>query len=302
MLKVVETPVHDMATSASDHGSTMRTFFRDNGLTIALMTMFLFSGMGMVWSGHAAFNEDLQEHAAAIGCGLPDKRHFLSALFENWESEFLQMAAYVMITAILFQRGSAEFRDPDDPERPKDKLPATTRRRSPVFSWLYSHSLGFALAILFVISLLLHLWGSLTAANEEALRHGGAVQSLGEYLFDSNLWFESFQNWQSEFMSTAVLVVLSIFLRHKGSPESKPTGGVKCRNRCLGGIASIFDQAIPEAGSNVVVEKTAFGEGVSKCLMHLRRNTLIIVPFAAGKEPHGQDLCARIVSEFADRG
>ena len=62
----------------------------------------------------------------------------------------------------------------------------------------------------------------MAAANEEALLHGGDVQSLGAYLSDSKLWFESFQNWQSEFMSTAVLVVLSIFLRHKGSPESKP--------------------------------------------------------------------------------
>ena len=215
-----------IATSASDHGGTMRTFLRDNGLTIALIALFLFSGIGMVWSGHAAYNKELSEHGSpAIGiAGYLTSGDFLSALFENWESEFLQMAAYVMLTAMLFQRGSAESRDPDDPERPKDKLPATTRRRSPVFSWLYSHSLGFALAILFVISFLLHLWGSLTAANEEALRHGGAVQSLGEYLFNSHLWFESFQNWQSEFMSTAVLVVLSIFLRHKGSPESKPTG------------------------------------------------------------------------------
>jgi hypothetical protein len=64
----------------------------------------------------------------------------------------------------------------------------------------------------------------LTAANDEALLHGGEIQSLGQYLMSSELWFESFQNWQSEFMSTAVLVVLSIFLRHKGSPESKPAG------------------------------------------------------------------------------
>lgn len=62
------------------------------------------------------------------------------------------------------------------------------------------------------------------AANEKALGHEGEVQSLVTYLFDARLWFESFQNWQSEFMSTAVLVVLSIFLRHKGSPESKPAG------------------------------------------------------------------------------
>jgi hypothetical protein len=204
----------------------MRTIFRDNGLTIALVAMFLFSALGMIWSGHSAYNEELREHgSAAIGLlAYLKSGDFLSALFENWESEFLQMSAYVMLTAMLFQRGSAESRDPDDPNRPKDKLPTATRRRNPILSWLYSYSLGLALALLFIISFALHWWASLAAANEEALRHGGEVQSLGDYLLDAQLWFESFQNWQSEFMSTAVLVLLSIFLRHKGSPESKPAG------------------------------------------------------------------------------
>ena len=99
-----------IATSASDHGSTMRTFLRDNGLTIALIALFLFSGIGMVWSGHAAYNKELSEHGSpAIGiAGYLTSGDFVSALFENWESEFLQMAAYVMLTAMLFQRGSAE--------------------------------------------------------------------------------------------------------------------------------------------------------------------------------------------------
>ncbi|MCF6103084.1 MULTISPECIES: DUF6766 family protein [Mesorhizobium] len=204
----------------------MKSFFRDNGLTIALVAMFLFSAIGMIWSGHTAYNEELQNHgSASIGLlSYLASGDFLSALFENWESEFLQMSAYVMLTAMLFQRGSAESRDPDDPNRPEDELPTATRRRNPILSWLYSYSLGLALALLFIISFALHWWASLAAANEEALRHGGEVQSLGDYLLDAQLWFESFQNWQSEFMSTAVLVLLSIFLRHKGSPESKPAG------------------------------------------------------------------------------
>jgi len=204
----------------------MRIFFRDNGLTIALAALFLVSILGMIWSGHSVHNKELAEQGS-VGIGLLAylaSGDFLSALFENWESEFLQMAAYVMLTAILFQRGSAESRDPNDPDRQNDELPGTTRRRSPVLSWLYSHSLGIALALLFVVSFSLHWWESLIAANEEALRHGGAVQSPRDYLFDAQLWFESFQNWQSEFLSTAVLVVLSIILRHKGSPESKPVG------------------------------------------------------------------------------
>ena len=200
----------------------MKTLLRDNGLTIALLAMFLVSAGGMLLTGQAAYNAELAGHgepvlglAAYLASG-----DFLSALFENWESEFLQMAAYVVLTAMLFQRGSAESRDPDDPEKAGDDLP--WQDRYPVLAWLYGHSLGLALAALFIASFLLH-WGfSWRAASAEAMRHGEAVPSLGAYLLDSRLWFESFQNWQSEFLSTAVLVVLSIFLRQKGSPESKP--------------------------------------------------------------------------------
>ncbi len=204
----------------------MRTFFRNNGLTIALMALFLFSVVGMAWSGHTTHNQELVEHGApAIGLlTYLESGAFLSALFENWESEFLQMSVYVILTAMLFQRGSAESSDPDDPERPDDELPAGLRLRYPVLSWLYSSSLGLALAVLFVLSFVLHWMASFATANEQALRHGGELQTIGAYLFDAQLWFESFQNWQSEFMSTAVLVVLSIFLRQKGSPESKPVG------------------------------------------------------------------------------
>lgn len=209
----------------------VKNVFRDNGLTIVLVALFLLSVLGMTWSGHAAYNEDLRQHGfEAIGLlAYVASGDFLSALFENWESEFLQMSAYVMLTAILFQRGSAESRDPDDPRRPDDELPAAARRRRPILSWLYSYSLGIALAVLFVASFALHWSASLAAANAEALRHGGEVRSLAGYLLEPRLWFQSFQNWQSEFLSTAVLVVLSIFLRHKGSPESKPAGAANAQ-------------------------------------------------------------------------
>jgi hypothetical protein len=200
----------------------LRTFLRDNGLTLVLGLMFLASVAGMVLTGQAAFNKELLDHGRpALGLAAYVRTgEFLSALFENWESEFLQMAAYVVLTAILFQRGSSESRDPDDPSRPNDELP--WRDRHPLAAWIYAHSLGLALALLFLASFLLHWWFSMAAANAEALRHGAEVQAIGGYLSDPQLWFESFQNWQSEFLSTAVLVVLSIFLRHQGSPESKP--------------------------------------------------------------------------------
>lgn len=202
----------------------MKTFVRDNGLTIVLTVMFLASLVGMVLTGHAHFGHQLAEH------GLPGLSvfeymltgDFVSAVFENWESEFLQMAVYVILTAVLFQKGSAESRDPDEPEREHDALSGKARRVSPVRSFLYSHSLGLVLTLLFAVSFVLHWIGSTKAANAEQLMHGRAAKTFFQYIGDSQLWFECFQNWQSEFLSTGVLVVLSIFLRQQGSPESKP--------------------------------------------------------------------------------
>jgi len=193
----------------------MRSFLRDNGLTIALVVLFGMSIFGMAGAGFANFNEELAKHGDTPVSFMKYLKsgQFLSALFENWESEFLQMGVYVVLTAWLFQRGSAESRDPDTiPE--EQKLPPQ--------SFLYSHSLGLTLFGLFVGSFVLHWYASAYASGKDAVRHG--IQSVGyfRYLFDPELWFESFQNWQSEFLSTAVLVVLSIFLREKGSPESKP--------------------------------------------------------------------------------
>jgi hypothetical protein len=200
----------------------MRQFLRDNGLTIVLAGLFLGTLVGMMFTGWSANNRDLADHGQPaiglltyLGTGV-----FLSAIFENWESEFLQMAAYVMLTAYLFQRGSAESRDPDEDEE-QDTPHAGWRRRSAFAKWLWAHSLGIALALLFVGSFLGHWLASMAAANAEAAKHGGQQMGAVDYLLDPQLWFESFQNWQSEFMSTAVLVILSIFLRYHGSPESK---------------------------------------------------------------------------------
>ncbi|MPS98343.1 MAG: hypothetical protein E2581_07565 [Pseudomonas sp.] len=194
----------------------MRSFLRDNGLTIALVILFGISILGMAAAGFASYNEELAKHGEAP---LPLLQYlisgqFLSALFENWESEFLQMGVYVVLTAWLFQRGSAESRDPDEEKPEKERIGQP--------SFLYSHSLGLTLFGLFIASFLLHWFGSARASEMDMARHGAASTGYLQYLLDAELWFESFQNWQSEFLSTAVLVVLSIFLREKGSPESKP--------------------------------------------------------------------------------
>ena len=210
----------------------MMRFIRDNGLSLALLAIFLLSTVGMLITGWFDHNAELSRHDAPdIGLFVYfASPAFLSPLFENWESEFLQMSAYVLMTVMLFQRGSSESKDPDK-SNPEDADPAKKRhdpkapwpvRAGGVWSAFYSHSLGLALLALFILSFLLHWLQSTAAANEEALLHGEVAQTAWQYLADPQLWFESFQNWQSEFLSTAVLVLLSVWLRQRGSPESKP--------------------------------------------------------------------------------
>lgn len=209
----------------------MRQWLRDNGLTLALLALFSASLLGQVLSGFAAENAERAHHgqtALAIGAYLTGGQ-FLSALFENWESEFLQMWAYVMLTAYLFQRGSPESKDPDE-AAPQDRDPQLERqqraapwavRRGGLVLRLYSHSLGLILLGFFLLSFALHWINSARRAADDALVHGVPAPGLISYLGDPQFWFESFQNWQSEFLSTAVLILLAIWLREKGSPESK---------------------------------------------------------------------------------
>jgi hypothetical protein len=205
--------------------------FKDNGLTIVLMLLFAGSIVGQWLTGWHVSIEDASRHGApALSLAAYTRSpEFLSTVFENWESEFLQMSAYVVLTAMLIQRGSSESKDPDEPPRDADLAAQAGRpgapavlRKGPVARALYARSLGIILFLLFILSFVLHWTQSAAVAAEEAREHGEAVKTTLAYLGDPQLWFESFQNWQSEFLSTAVLVVLSIFLRQRESPESKP--------------------------------------------------------------------------------
>ena len=208
----------------------MTRIFRNNGLTIVLMLLFLFSIVGQLLTGWRFENEELVRHGkhALTLAQYTSDAQFISTVFENWESEFLQMSAYVLLTCWLFQKGSAESSDPDEAPRDEDLAAQARRKGAPailkrgaVLRWLYANSLGLVLLLLFLGSFLMHWKFSAAQAAEEAISHGQAPLSMGQYLFDAQLWFESFQNWQSEFLSTAVLIVLTIFLRQRESPESK---------------------------------------------------------------------------------
>ena len=210
----------------------MPRVIKNQSLTIVMFALFLLSALGMVVTGVRHYNDDQREHGQQtvgiveyLGTGA-----FVEALFENWESEFLQMGVYVLLTAFLFQKGSAESKDPDgeeevdkDPRNQRDKSDAPGPvKRGGLALLLYENSLAIALFALFVLTFALHALGGAADYNEQQLAHGGETVSTFGYLLTAQMWFESFQNWQSEFLSVGALVVLSIFLRQRGSPESKP--------------------------------------------------------------------------------
>jgi hypothetical protein len=210
----------------------MSRIWRENSLSITMFALFLFAIVGQSIAGQRSFNDERQEHGQAevgyfeyLGSG-----HFVESVFENWESEFLQMGLYVLLTAYLVQKGSPESKKLDekntqdeDPEKArKDPSAPWPVRQGGVVSKLYEHSLATTLLTLFVVSFALHAAGGATEYSREQLTHGAEPVSVFGYLATSQLWFESFQNWQSEFLSIGVLAVLAIFLRQKGSPESKP--------------------------------------------------------------------------------
>jgi hypothetical protein len=205
-------------------------FFKDNGLSIAFFFLFLFSIVGQAITGMHEHNQEVTEDGGrAIGMGAYlTSGHFLQATFENWESEFFQMALFVILTMFLYQKGSSESKDPDKEEE-VDREPNPRRKDAP---WpvrkggfvlaVYKHSLCYALTILFLVSFGLHWYGSLKDYNEEQVLKGLPQESATQYLSNNRFWFESFQNWESEFLSVLAIIVLSIFLREKGSPQSKP--------------------------------------------------------------------------------
>jgi hypothetical protein len=205
-------------------------WFKNNSLSIVFFVLFIISIIGQAITGLKEHNQEMQQEggqqlnmAQYLTSG-----HFLQSTFENWESEFFQMALFVILTMFLYQKGSSESKDPDKKEA-VDREPNPRRKGAPwpvqkggIILAIYKHSLCYALSLLFVISFLLHLHGSLKDYNEEQLLRGDSTETLMQYLGNSRFWFESFQNWQSEFLSVFAIVVLTIFLREKGSPQSKP--------------------------------------------------------------------------------
>ncbi|GAA1404069.1 DUF6766 family protein [Catellatospora coxensis] len=201
-----------------------------NALSVAMFGAFLvFIVLQSVFGWHVR-NEELAEYGRAADSYWQylTTGHFAEAVFENWESEFLQMGAYVLLTAYLVQRGSAESKQPEEKDRPDDdpagatgESPRASRGHGPA-QFLYRNSLALVLFGFFALSFVSHLIGGAAEYNEQQALTGRPPVSTLEFLGSSDFWFQSMQNWQSEFLAVGALIVLSIFLRQHGSPESKP--------------------------------------------------------------------------------
>ena len=203
------------------------SFWKANNLSLVLGGIFLACLAGQAWSGYLAFNEELAREGDAplaflayLGSG-----HFLSATMENWESEFLQMGMYVLLTVTLRQRGSAESRPFSQAEEKEriDQGPAPWPVRvGGMWKRLYANSLSIVLLLMFAVAFAGHAWESWRLESAERIAAEELAPTFMEHLTSASFWFESMQNWQSEFLAVLALVLLSIMLRQQHSPQSKP--------------------------------------------------------------------------------
>jgi hypothetical protein len=212
---------------------TVMRWFRLRALLMANLVLFFLFLIGLVFTGHAQNNSELTEHGQPTQTLVQylGSSSFGEAVFENWESEFLQMFSYVLLTAYLVQKGSAESR-PIDEEAPQDEdprdhrgdraAPWPVRQGSELVLRLYENSLAIAFGLVFLLSFWLHAATGAAAYSEEQEQHGETAVSTVQYLGTSQFWYESFQNWQSEFLAVAAIIGGSIYLRQRRSAQSKP--------------------------------------------------------------------------------
>jgi hypothetical protein len=210
----------------------MKKFMQNNGLSVALFVLYFIFHIGTSITGQLQHNQELEDHGQApIGYWqYVASGNFLETTMENWESEFLQMFAFVLLTTSLKQIGSSESKKPGEAESVdrdprlapnKDDTPWPVSRGGLILV-IYENSLSLALFLLFLISFVLHAVGGAQAYSQTEMLHGNQPVSVLQYFFSAQFWYESLQNWQSEFFSVGVLIILSIYLRQRGSSQSKP--------------------------------------------------------------------------------
>jgi uncharacterized protein DUF6766 len=217
-------------------------FLRENGLSIAFGILFL-TALGLqALAGHNEFNNNEVAHAALTGNAADTisfgryltSSNFGQAVMENWQSEYLQFSLFILGTIWLIQRGSPESKEPGRSGRESDKdqlLGEHAKHGSPrwarvggVRRFLYSNSLLLVMAVIFFGSWFGQSVTGWTDYNAEQVEHEQPKLSWTGYLGSADFWQTTLQNWQSEFLAVGSMAILSVYLRQRGSPESKPVG------------------------------------------------------------------------------
>jgi hypothetical protein len=214
----------------------MKRFVRENSLSLFFLTIFVLALVGQAVSGHNLYNEEALAHKEApisIWRYLSSSS-FGQAVMENWQSEYLQFALFALATVWLLQKGSPESKEVDQAGTESDKeqmVGRHAREDSPRWSkyddWrtaIYSNSLIIVVALVFFGSWFAQAVTGMTAYNQEQHDHGEPGLSWLSYIGSSEFWESTFQNWQSEFLAVGSFAVLAVYLRQRGSPESKPVG------------------------------------------------------------------------------
>jgi hypothetical protein len=209
---------------------------RDNALSILFGVLFLGALIGQAFAGHAEENEKLLQHGQPpVGLlEFVSSSEFLVDVAENWQSEYLQFFLFIAATIWLVQRGSPESKKPGDEGPGSDKEQMVGQFAEPDSpSWaktrglrlaVYSNSLLLVMGAIFLLSWLAQSLAGVVVLNSENAEHGQPPISWAEYLMDPDFWNRTLQNWQSEFLAVGSMIALSIFLRQRGSSESKPVG------------------------------------------------------------------------------
>jgi hypothetical protein len=216
--------------------SGLRRFVKDNGLTLAFLGLLLAAMVGQAFAGVADFNG---EQRATGGATLSLAQYLVSSTFsvdvaENWQSEYLQFALYILATTWLVQRGSSESKKLDEVGTGSDKEQKIGRYAEPdspawarAGGWrttVYGRSLGFIMTFFFAMSLLAQSIAGRAAFNGQLLDRDQDALSWAGYVTSADFWNRTFQNWQSEFLAVASMAAFTIYLRQRGSPESKLVG------------------------------------------------------------------------------
>ena len=214
----------------------MRAFLRDNGLALFFGTLFLGTLAAQSVAGQRVVSAERHEHGGVSESwwGYVTSVDFWGAVMENWQSEFLQFTLFIGVTVWLVQKGSNESKRLQDAGRESDeeqRLGAHTVARSPGWAKagglrtrVYENSLLLVMGTIFLATWLAQSLNNWRTFNEEQRAHDQATVSWGRYLVDPDFWEKTLQNWQSEFLAVGAMAVFTIFLRQRGSPESKPVG------------------------------------------------------------------------------